>query len=216
MSKTRQSGSPRGGGPTDFFETPAWCVDRLLELWRGIPPGGRVVEPSAGRGAIIRAVEAALPDHGIRWHAIECIATQEWTLKQSGERVVVEIGDFLRPSRAINAHPVPVIGNPPYSQAEAFIRWARRCYPESEIVFLLRVNFLGADDRVPLWREVGEPDIFVLPNRPSFGLNKHGKPGTDGSEYAWFRWPAIPRTAGYVKHLAVTPLAVRNPRKPRQ
>ncbi len=35
------------------------------------------------------------------------------------------------------------------------------------VAFLLRLNFLGADERSDFWREY-PPDIYVLPNRPSF------------------------------------------------
>lgn len=51
----------------DFYATPAWCVRRLLE---GVnPPGGLWLEPCAGDGAIIRAVEEMRAD--VKWHAVE-------------------------------------------------------------------------------------------------------------------------------------------------
>ena len=76
-----------------------------------------------------------------------------------------------------------VVTNPPYSLAEKFIRHARKLCPHADLVFLLRLAFLASAKRLPLWQDVGIPDVYVLPNRPSFTGG-----GTDSADYAWFVW----------------------------
>ena len=166
------------------------------------------MEPGAGNGAIIRGYESApvqTPDH--RWIAIEKNASDEATLAVSAPGVIVEIGDFLDPRRPVLHSARAVVGNPPFILAEAFIRQARRCFPQAEIVLLLRVGFLASEERIGFWPEIGTPDLMVLPNRPSF--TPDGR--TDASSYAWFRWPVSPRTRGYTRILAATPKAIRCP-----
>lgn len=45
-----------------FFETPAGVADWLVSLAGGIRPDMSVLEPSAGRGAIVRAIHRVCPD----------------------------------------------------------------------------------------------------------------------------------------------------------
>jgi hypothetical protein len=64
---------------------------------------------------------------------------------------------------------------------------------------LLRLNFLGGAKRTAFLR-ARPPDIYVLPNRPSFTGH-----GTDACEYAWFVWPSNrQRHQGHVQVLAET------------
>jgi hypothetical protein len=88
--------------------------------------------------------------------------------------------------------------------AEEFIRHARALFPNAELVFLLRIAFLASAQRMALWRDIGAPDVYVLPNRPSFTGS-----GTDSADYAWFRWPADKREAGCLRILGETPVAER-------
>lgn len=79
-----------------------------------------------------------------------------------------------------------VLTNPPYVLAEQFVRRARRWCPNAELMFLLRLGFLVSKERAKFYAEMGTPDIYVLPNRPSFT----GDGKTDGADYAWFHWKA--------------------------
>lgn len=97
-----------------------------------------------------------------------------------------------------------MVTNPPFSLAEEFIRHSRELYPQAELVFLLRLNFAGSVGRLPLWRDLGTPDVYVLPNRPSFTGGK-----TDSCEYAWFRWPSEARELGTFLVLNETPRSER-------
>lgn len=93
----------------------------------------------------------------------------------------------------------------PTSLAEEFVRHSRELYPHADLVFLLRIAFLASDGRQALWRDLGTPDVYVLPNRPSFT----GK-GTDSADYAWFVWPKdAVRTDGGLWILKSTPVSER-------
>lgn len=191
----------------DDFATPSWCLTRLLEA---VPlPGGGWLEPCAGAGGIIKAVNARRND--VAWTAVEIQDKYEDALKAL--ETDVEIGDFLeRPSEA-NGYPAPfavAITNPPYLLAEEV---ARKCQALAEItVLLLRVNFLaGAPVKHPeryTWLSAWTPDIYVLPNRPSFDGE-----GTDATEYCWMVWNRHRvNERGMVRLLGTTPKEERQRR----
>ena len=183
MSSTNRGAERR---TDDAYETPEWCVHRLLEVWE--PPSGRYLEPAVGRGNILRACNF----HPDRWVWFDIRA-----------EVVDNPRDFL----GVNEVPPGItacITNPPYCLAEEFIRHSRKLCPAADLAFLLRVAFLASASRLPLWRDVGTPDLYVLPNRPSFTGH-----GTDSADYAWFIWPPEKRERGLVGILAETPKAER-------
>lgn len=173
----------------EFYPTPAWCVTRLLQHVE--LPGGDWLEPSAGDGAIIRATTAKRTD--INWTAVELrpdarlalqdvvLAEQEYSRgPRETERVI--IGDFLRIWTGRDEPFAVALGNPPFSLAAQFVQ--RALTGAEQVVMLLRLNFLGSsNDRRALFEEAGMPDVYVLPERPSFTGG-----GTDACEYAWMRW----------------------------
>lgn len=192
---------PRLGGPEDFYATPAWCVNRLLEEWD--PPGGLWVEPSAGNGSIIRAVNARRTD--VRWLAVEVRAEERTTLEDCASEVV--IGDFLTFDLAAREdRPAVVIGNPPYSLAQDFIERALELYPDAFHAYLLRLPFASSADRAPFMRRL-PPSVYVLPDRPAFRND-----GSDNTDYAWFAWRPLSHTDTYgtFRVLATTPATERS------
>jgi len=89
------------------------------------------------------------------------------------------------------------ITNPPFRHAMEVVQW---CLAHAErSVLLLRLNFLGSVKRAPFLRE-HTPDVYVLPNRPSFT----GR-GTDSVEYAWFDWDRRRNRPAQVQVLPLTP-----------
>lgn len=193
----------------DFFPTPQWCVDRLLErvgwalsrrtLW---------LEPAVGDGAIIRAVDEWRAAHGVR--------AVEWTTMDIRPETSADVvGDFtglgrplldaVRPLEMRLRTPAPrpwdvAITNPPFSQALAFVEEAL-CRARMTIM-LLRLGFLSSADRAPFLR-AHPPDVYVLPDRPSFTSE-----GTDPkTDYGWFIWRG--QSEGRVEVLRTTPLEER-------
>lgn len=191
----------------DFYGTPAFCVHRLLEALE--LPGGLWLEPSAGEGAIIHAVNVTRSD--VKWAAFEIRESCRPTLLPLVQNTHVLTRDFLSmlpvvgDSRidALAPHANVVIGNPPFSLAREFVE---RCLEWAPYVaLLLRLNFLGSSKRRALFANE-MPDIYVLPNRPSFTGH-----GTDATEYAWFVWPPERgRTSGRIEILAETPASERS------
>lgn len=207
------SSTNRGGqrSEADNYPTPAWCVDRLLE--RVAFPGGRWLEPCAGEGSIIRAVNARRQD--VAWTAVELRQTGESLTSAMNQPNFVVGQDFLTwtpadpEGLALFAFDV-ILTNPPYSLARPFID---RCLHMAPVVAMpMRLNFLGSEDRAEWFRDVvGTPDVYVLPNRPDFSGQ-----GGDSCEYAWLVWDR--RHSGQpakVEILAVTPATIRKAQKPK-
>lgn len=87
--------------------------------------------------------------------------------------------------------PALIIANPPFSQAQEFLEYALVMraeaadwhQPKPTVIFLLRLNFMGAQKRYPFWSAAERPKLRVLSQRPSFTEG-----GTDMTDYAWFIW----------------------------
>lgn len=80
-----------------------------------------------------------------------------------------------------------VIANPPFSQFEEFLDYAMKLADRNlntSVMFLLRLNALGAQKRYDFWRGHRRPALRVLSQRPSFTGDGH----TDSTEYAWYLW----------------------------
>lgn len=195
MSSTNR-GSKRS--EADFYETPAWCVEWLLKEWqpeyRCVGDVPRILEPCAGRGAIIRAYQDA-GLRGVKWTANENDQERAEAVLRSGltAKHLCFTSDFLTWPRDF----VPstrfdyILTNPPFSLAEEFVR--KSLGLADVVIMLLRLNFLGSQKRAPFLRS-NMPDVYILSKRPSFT----GK-GTDSTEYAWFVWDSrAPRRSGHV------------------
>ena len=184
----------------DVYNTPEWCVRRLLEAVQ--LPVGKWLEPAVGEGAIIRAVKSrSVLAPLVEWTAVDI----------RGFTGIVDVGhgfaaDFLRwePRMGDVGNPFKVcITNPPYSLAQQFIEHALDL--ADTVVMLLRLNYLGSEDRAPFWHS-HPTDVYVLPNRPSFVGGK-----TDSCEYAWFVFGEAQRQRGdgSIRVLATTPRSER-------
>lgn len=187
----------------DAYVTPAWCVHRFLDRVQ-IPHAAGLVwmDPCAGEGAIIQAVEgwrgvgnkpgvwvAAEKREECREPLVQLLHARSDPPKVRGG---VNVGDFLDrdgPARLAFRKPDVVIMNPPFSLAQEFIEECRALVPF--VVVLLRVNYSASEKRAEFMRN-NAPRIYVLPNRPQFryGLNPEtGKMfGTDATDYAWMVW----------------------------
>lgn len=166
----------------DYYPTPAGPILRLLDHVE--LPGGEWLEPSAGEGHIIRTVNAQRGD--VRWTA--CELRQECGAPLRSMGLKPRFGDFLQIdplnvwTDRWHAGPFGVaLGNPPFGLAQEFVEHTLRM--ADQVVFLLRLSFLESQKREAFFQRVGVPDVFVLPERPSFTGE-----GTDSCAYAWMRW----------------------------
>lgn len=172
-------------GEADFYPTPAWCVHRLLEAVD--LPDGAWLEPAVGDGAIVRAARTLRSD--LDWSGMD--------IREGAVRGLPST-DFLTQKPPRYPWYDVVITNPPYNQALEFVKQSMLF--GTTVVMLLRLNWIASKKRHAFVRE-HPPDIYVLPNRPSFT----GK-GTDSIEYAWFVWG---QGGGRLQVLDLTPLEER-------
>lgn len=184
--------------PADYYPTPTWCTRRILERLGPELPGGQWLEPGCGDGAIIRAVKAARPD--VKITGVDLRTERSAALEYSADRVIY--GQDL-----LTWEPVPyfdvAIGNPPYRAALDFVEYSMKA--AKHVLFLLRLNWLAGAGRAEFLR-YNRPDVYVLPNRPSFAGNGR----TDATEYAWFHWcPIAEGRRGRLEVLPTTPAAER-------
>lgn len=205
MSATNRG--ERGGGGLDFFETPTWVTDLIVP--HVLPPAGVILDPCAGRGAMIGRLP--LSDR----YAFEVDGAHKEALSLSLAGYPVCIRDALSEeswSHPDGERPSLIIMNPPFVHSFAFVKRAlAEVAPGGTVAALLRAAFLESDERYPFNRDVTAKtaDLFVLPNRPSFTSDR----GTDSAIYAWFVWS--PGRGGRYYVLPSTPKEIRCPRRPR-
>jgi hypothetical protein len=119
----------RGPDLPDLYETPAVAVDALL-LAEQLPH--RIWEPAAGRGAIVRALEAA---------GHEVVGTDLNDFQAQFPSGI----DFLL-ERVAPAGAEAIVTNPPYKLANEFVAHALDLCPR---VVMLRLNFLESSRQTP-------------------------------------------------------------------
>lgn len=212
--------------PDDYYETPAWAVEALLDRLV-IPPTARILEPGCGTGAILKVLRNRYPEaylEGVELHPGRAERSRPFA-------DVIHAVDFLRENPHLGHGDRRFdfsIGNPPFSLAAEFI--ARSLAIADVVCLLLRVNYLGSDKRAAFHRE-HPAHLDILPKRPSFAksvrcaekcgwetLTRTDDPHptrcsscgakvkvitTDSCEYAWFCWGLGPGFGGTWRILEV-------------
>lgn len=138
----------------DFYPTPDWATEAIAPKvnWSRVR---LACEPCKGDGAIIRALQ---PWYQGDWETFE----------------IREGRDYL------TARPEPCDlnpSNPPYGPAADFLRKALE--HSTCILWLLRVNFLGSEERKELLQANPPTHEYVLSKRPSFVDVCDGFPNPD-------------------------------------
>jgi hypothetical protein len=160
MSATGRSDVRRAD---DWYATPTWAV---RAIWPKLAAFDTCLDPCAGQGAILLALNelATMP----RYHGIE-LDEERATIcaNQNGFGCIVHDALDLDWRRLGLPYEL-IITNPPYSLAQEFLEKALAS-GASQVCFLMRLNFLGAQKRAAFWRK--HPcDVWVLPKRPSFAV----------------------------------------------
>lgn len=210
------SSTNRSEGSTENWETPYWTVRRLFE--EANLPSGEWLEPMAGNGRIIRAVQE---DRGPNVRMTACELRKEcapW-LKKLGLANLRCPEDFLldfspdehRGKRPAEADPRLSmfdvgIANPAFSLAFETVNKMLVCC--EHVAVLQRLNWLGSgvNNGKHAFFQKFHPDIYLLPDRVKFLLNGvfprhppgkkdgHGKNigghlmSGDSIEYCWYVW----------------------------
>lgn len=168
----------------DFYRTPAWTVDALLTVLGRID-GARILEPSAGDGAIVRR----LIERGAEPYNVDAFELDhDRCMRVAGTGVRTWEYDFLLwdgaaiggwprftggPIRPVNAAPKQVrfdlvVMNPPFSAAQAHVEHAIRFLASGgTCAALLRLSFACSKKRAA-FRAAHPFDLYPLAARPSF------------------------------------------------
>ena len=202
----------------DFYTTPSWCVEAIAKYIQrdmvtklAYPPAFKIIDPGAGCGNITFALHETLGEEikGRVYEGIERVPIQ-YSLVENDLGLVSQLMQNAK-DKGYNKDLVSnmdffqwsenetfnyAIGNPPYNLAMEFVEKALKV--SLNVIFLLRIDFLGSLKRGKWYRNVvGEPDIYVLERRPSFT----GDGSTDSNNYAWFWWTRYKNAVGHVRHL---------------
>jgi hypothetical protein len=157
----------------DAYYTPDSWASSLVGLLP-IKAGDTALEPHAGGGAFVRAMNAA----GALVSASDMNPDARGLSQARGR---TQVGDFLDTSW--DPDPLWVVGNPPYRGAGRQVLHALRT-SSRHVAMLLRLGFLaGKTRRASIWDRHPPRCVWVLSQRPSFTGG-----GTDASEYGWFWW----------------------------
>lgn len=177
----------------DNYESPAWCV---RAVWPHVRPvSGHVLEPCAGRGAIVEVLCRGDADK-VLWspshvHAREIDQGREGRVPLAqANKMACDWLAFLEPVK-----PQLIITNPPYKHALEFASKAIAVQQPhgGTTCMLLRLNFLGSQKRGQ-WLRDHLPDVYVLSRRPSFvtyvtaNRISESKPGWQAAGAAIGRW----------------------------
>lgn len=131
---------------TNFFETPDGLADRMAQLVDDIGEGARILEPSAGRGALIKAIRRAVKYQIAPVDACETEPDFRELLPAIGVNLVGSRFEDYNPGPIYNA----VVMNPPFrgGLAERHTSHAWDCLkPGGRIVSLVsRMAALAIDD----------------------------------------------------------------------
>jgi hypothetical protein len=163
-------------------------------------PRGKWLEPAAGNGAIIKAINRS----DIEWTAWELREAERTALEALLPPERLHIGDFVvaHQQGALDGKRFAVaITNPPYRLSTQFLE---ACLARAEVVVLLvSLAYLASQARQP-FMSTNTPDVYVLPNRPTF-VNG----ASDHAEYGWMVWRQASRTTGQLRILGLTSEAER-------
>lgn len=176
MSATNRGGERQ---PEDYYSTPAWCVDQLLDRLTLDDSDRWFIDPGCGDGAIIeRAIASGiLPGFVVGVENDKgraAIARERFSESAILDSDFLDTGfdDYL--SRlgqvgGVNGQFL-IIGNPPYSAALKFAKRAldiAATRPGSIVAFLMRLGFIETPSR-GVFHTAHPSHLYVLPKRPSF------------------------------------------------
>lgn len=204
--------------PDDFYETPRWAVDTLIEhMATGAVDwvGGRILVPGCGKGAILDALQDSRRFGEVSLQGIELNA---YRARVARRRHKVRHADFFKSPGTLSAD--LIVMNPAYKVALEFVQVSLVLVEKTggSVHALLRLGFLASAKRRDFWQK-NPADVLVLSRRPSFCHVFTCKPcnvkrirprsvvssrcpkcrkkmkmtTTDAADYGWFSWGPGPR-----------------------
>lgn len=150
------------------FYTPIWLAERVVE-WSGVRAIDRVCEPSAGRGALVRALIDAVGCDVDAWELDPSNARALRDLPYPGLTVHAE--DFLASERfrALSWPYELALMNPPY-EANQDVAFIERALDFSDrVVGIFQSRIVHSKGRAEFWRHTDIRRMAILSDRPHFG-----------------------------------------------
>ena len=207
MSSTGRNRPGRERDPADYYVTPRYVTRLMLNVITtpagyhrsstGRPPPRRIfnnpeirlaldlgkpttsiIEPTAGNGAIIKELLAHPNVKTTDITAVETRSEERSALCSLIPRSRVHIRDVTGLTYQQNYRFDLAITNPPFKDSMEITQW---CLVNARVVCVLnRLSWVASVGRHAFMTQ-HQPDIFVLPQRPSFA---HGR--TDSADYCWY------------------------------
>ena len=185
--------SKRPPVPLEQYFTPAPMVRQMIKHVLPIVRPGTpktILEPSAGQGAIVRAMREHFPDAEITANDVD--KSLEWP--EADRSFHMDFAQFadIQSRKSFDL----CVGNPPFTLAQAHIMLGRGL--ARALIFLVRQGFQNSAARAR-WFRINPPShTFVIPNRPKFDVpeayleqypeEEFGKWSTDSADYVWMAW----------------------------
>lgn len=144
------------------------------------PQPRRILEPSSGGGAFLRAMRATWPDARIT----ACDLREECREHADKVEALFYAGNFVTELWTDKFD--LICGNPPFLEAEEHRKRALQVLePAGTLAFLLPVGFFGSKDRSEtIWSNTDGTGFTPIYPRPAF----FGGGSTDRMEYGLFEW----------------------------
>lgn len=192
--------SERGRAPRDYYQTPHELADAALnylisseKFWRSGNMLGnlraRILDPGCGSGVWCQSAYYNFTS-GSPYFRRPTIHGVDLEPQIDGEiHATIIQEDFLNYEPEGGLYDA-IVGNPPYSLAEEFVRKSATLVRDrGYIYFLLQLNFLGSRKReIGLFRDFPLKEVVVLSRRPSFFAVDGKQNSTDTVNYAMFLW----------------------------
>jgi hypothetical protein len=170
--------------PNDFYPTPTWATEHMIDAVPFSLAKGIILEPCCGARDIVRPIQQHNPAVFTcdidRQHQPDLVA--DMTRRDSWDAAVDIIGTL----------PQWVITNPPFNAAHHILPLALECCTVG-VIALLRISYSEpCENRARwLWENQERQSILYLPRRVSFT----GDGNTDNVATAWFIWGKTERLA---------------------
>ena len=158
----------------DFFETPYSMTEQLLEKLKeyNIILTDNILEPACGKNAITKVLLASGIKNIIYYDYIKRLMTYEKK-------------NFYKEQNKYDW----IITNPPYNQADLFVKKAKSISKKG-FIFLLRTNYLSGCKRYNAQIYSGLKHVFIFTRMSDLRcpIREDGKYETAGIVYAWCIW----------------------------
>src|SRR5574341_517790 len=172
----------------DYYPTPRWMVDHLLDrLYPPVPanraggppayllPGHRVLEPCVGAGNITNALRDRIPRVDVRTNDLDPKWPADWHFDATKPQ-----GIWLRDRYDW------IITNPPFSAATEIVPKAVEV-ARVGVAMLLRITWLEPCEDRAQWLAKNPPKWQLVMERTSFRANG----STDSATSCWFVWSEL-------------------------